>query len=788
MNPRYDDMVTALGRWVTGYPWLTVLATLLAVAACTWGAKNLGFSTDYRVFFGPENPQLQAWDEMQNVYTKNDNIIFVVQPPGDTVFTRETMGAVEMLTEQAWTLPYALRVDSLSNYQHTRGENDDLIVAKLIEDAASATPEQLEYARQVALHEPLLVRRLVSPSGHVTGVNVVFQYPGESVTEVPTATAAARELRDRVLEAFPGHTIYMGGSNMMNNAFSEAAKADLATLFPLMYLSIIVLMYLLVRSIGATLAAFGVVVLSAVAAVGVGGWMHILLTPPSVSAPTIITTLAVADSVHLLVSFFANLREGMSKREAMVQALRLNFTAVFLTSVTTALGFLTINLTDSPPLHDLGNITAVGVMIAWLISVTFLPAVCMILPVRAPKSGDGRLPALMEALGRGIVRHRKPVLVFGTVLSLGLVALVPLNETNDLFAHYFDKSIKYRTDTDFMVENLTGLYTMEFNLRAPGPSGVSDPDYLRKLEAFADWWKTQDKVIHVSTISDIFKRLNKNMHGDDPAWYRLPEDRELAAQYLLLYEFSLPFGLDLNNTLNIDKSASRFIVTFEHLKSRETREIDERARAWLAANAPEMETLGVSPAVMFAYIAERNIRSMFLAIPLSLLVISLLLVPALKSWKLGALSIIPNLLPLGIAFGVWGIIDGEINFTMAVVLGMVMGIIVDDTIHFLTKYLRARRELGMGTEDAIAYAFRTVGTALTVTSLILCAGFLILSTSAFLPNGGMAQLTTIAIIAALVADVLLLPPLLMLVDSESTESAQAKLKLSEDSDEPAYVS
>lgn len=777
MKAAYESMILALARFVTARPWTTVLLTLIGVAVCLVGARNLAFSTDYRVYFGPENPQLKAFDEVQNVYTKNDNIIFVIQPPGDSVFNRDTLALIETLTERAWTLPFALRVDSITNFQHTSADGDDLTVRKLVEDAASLTDEQIAAVREVALHEPLLVRRLVSPSGHVAGVNLVFQYPGESITEVPTATAAARALRDEVLAQFPGHRIYMGGSNMMNNAFSEAAKADLKTLFPMMYAAIALIMYLLLRSVMATLAAFSVVVLSAVAAVGVAGWMHILLTPPSVSAPTIITTLAVADSVHLLVTFFANLRAGMDRRAAMVDALRVNFTALWLTSVTTALGFLTINLTDSPPLHDLGNIAAVGVMIAWVISVTFLPALCMLLPMRVPAQTDGRLARWHTALGAFIVRRRHAVLAVAAVAAVGLLALVPRNETNDVFAYYFDESIEYRRDTDFMVENLTGLYTMEFNLRAPGPNGVADPDYLRKLEAFEQWWYEHPKVLHVSSITDIFKRLNKNMHGDDPAWYRLPEDRELAAQYLLLYEFSLPFGLDLNNTLNIDKSASRFTVTFQHLSSRETRELVEEARAWLARNAPEMETIGVSPAVMFAYIAQRNIQSMFVAIPLSLLVISLLLVPALGSWKMGLLSVVPNLLPLGAAFGVWALIDGEINFTMAVVLGMTMGIIVDDTIHFLTKYLRARRELGMDTEQAIVHAFRTVGVALTVTSLILCAGFLILSTSAFLPNNGMAQLTTIAIAAALVFDFALLPPLLMWIDRDAESVTEPKSML-----------
>lgn len=782
MAKTYEQWVVALARWITDRPWTTMLLVVASTFAVASGVRHIGFDTDYRVFFGPDNPQLLAWDEVQNVYTKNDNIIFMVEPPGETVFTKNTLSLVEELTEAAWTLPFALRVDSLTNYQHTEANGDDLTVAKLVDDASQLDPAGLQRVEQIATNEPLLVRKLVSPSGHMTGVNLTFQYPQESLTEVPTATAEARELRDALLAKYPGHKIYMSGSNMMNNAFSEASQADMATLFPLMYLTIIVIMFLLLRSVSATIATLGVIILSAAGAIGAAGYLGIKFTPPSITAPVIITTLAVADSVHLLVSFFANRRQGMDKREALVESMRVNFTALLLTSLTTAFGFLTINLTDSPPLHDLGNITAIGVILAWIISVSFLPALITLLPMRPPKESSGKMSAMMENLGGWIVKRRWPVLISVTLVSAGMLALVPKNEANDLFAYYFDESIEYRTDTDYMVDNLTGLYTIEFSLAAPGPNGVADPEYLRKVEEFADWWRQDPRTMNIFSITDIFKRLNKNMHGDDPAWYKLPEERNLAAQYLLLYEFSLPFGLDLNNQLNIDKSASRFVVTLEHLKSTETRQLVEEATAWLAQNAPEMETIGVSPAVMFAYIAERNIRSMFYAIPLSLLVISLLMIPALRSFKLGALSVVPNLLPLGVAFGVWALVSAEINFTMAVTLGMVMGIIVDDTIHFLTKYRRARQELGLDPEAAIRYAFRTVGTALLVTSVILSAGFLIISTSAFLPNGGMAQLTTIAIVAALVVDFFLLPPLLLLIDRDAPNKSTEEV-----SNEPAYA-
>ncbi|MGB1556484.1 MAG: efflux RND transporter permease subunit [Oceanococcaceae bacterium] len=750
----------AVIRW----RWLVLLASVVAIAGMGYGAQYLTFSTDYRVFFGKENPQLIAFDQVQNVYNKNDSVLYVVAPEGGNAFNAQTMALVEEMTEKAWTLPFTRRVDSITNYQHTEAQGDDLLVGDLVSGAVDLDAATLEAKRQIAIHEPLLLNRLTSESGHVVAINVTSEFPEKDISELPITVKAARDLRDEMLAKYPGHSIYMTGSNMMSNAFAEASQADIQSLYPLMYLTLIVIMWLLLRSIAGVVSSVVVIILSAAGAMGLAGWLGIGLTSPSVAAPVIITTLAIADSVHVLVTYFAERRQGVDKVLAMVAALRINFMAVFMTSVTTAMGFLTINFTDSPPLQDLGNITAMGVILAWAVSVTTLPALMMIIPHSTPKASRDRLSGWLESFGQFALRRRWSLLIVASVVSLGTLALLPKNEANDLFAHYFDPRIEFRTDTDYVVDNISGLYTFEFDLAAP--NGVADPAYLAKLDAFKAWWMENPKTMHVASLSDIFKRLNKNMHGDEESWYRLPEDQELAAQYLLLYEFSLPFGLDLANTINIDKNGSRFFVVTEHLTSKETRALSAKATAWLDENAPEMSTLGVSPAVMFAFIAERNIIAMMWSIPLALAAISILLIFALRSLKFGLLSLIPNLLPLGMAFGIWGLYSGTINFTMSICLGMVMGIIVDDTIHFFAKYLRARRELGMSPEQAIPFAFRTVGTALVVTSIILVCGFLILASSAFTPNEGMSKLTAIAIATALIADFCLLPPLILMVDRE----------------------
>jgi hypothetical protein len=553
---------------------------------------------------------------------------------------------------------------------------------------------------------------------------------------------------------------------MMNQAFPEASQYDMSTLFPIMLIAFVIVLFFWVKGLSGTFATFAIIIFSIIGAMGLAGWFGIALTPPSFAAIMIIPTMAIADSVHVLMNYVLAMRRGETKRDAIADSIRINMQPVFLTSVTTAIGFLSMNFSDAPPFHDLGNIVAMGVMIAFVLSVTFLPAVMMILPDRQ-KVQETTSSRLMGRFAEFVIAKRTRLLLIMGVGSLLLISFVPQNELNDDFVKYFSETIEFRRDADFASENLSGLYMIGYSLNSGQEGGVSEPEFLRNVEKFANWYRSQPEVIHVNVLTDTFRRLNRSMHSDDPSWYQLPEQRDLAAQYLLLYEMSLPYGLDLNNQINIDKSATRMTVMLRNMTTRSVLALEQRAQQWLRDHVPvSMHNEGASPTLMFSNIGERNIKSMLLGTTVALILISLILIFALRSLKIGLLSLIPNLIPAALAFGAWGIVVGQIGLALSVVTGMTLGIVVDDTVHFLSKYLRARREKGLNSQDAVRYAFNTVGLALVVTSLVLIAGFFVLTFSAFQLNSNMAFMTAVTIIFAIIADFLLLPPLLMALDGK----------------------
>lgn len=768
-------MITAYTEWLLKHKFQVLAGTILVMALLGSGVTRLEFTNDYRVFFSKHNPQLKAFENLQNTYTKNDNILFVITPRDGNVFTRKTLAAIKDITREAWQIPYSIRVDSITNFQHTAADGDDLSVDDLVPDPESMSAADLKQVQRIALHEPMLINRLISPDSAYTGINVIIQLPGkDTMKENPQVVKFARKMRDEFTARYPDIEIRLAGISMMNNAFPEASEHDGMTLIPAAFAMIIITLLFLLRGVSGTLATVILVLFSIIVAMGTAGLLGIRLTPPSASAPIIILTIAIAGAVHLLVTMLQEIHRGASKHDAIVESMRVNFQPILLTSLTTALGFLSLNSSDAPPFRDLGNISTFGVVAAFLFTVTFLPALMFVLPIKAKHFVLGT--GSMHKVGEFVINNRNRLLLGLGAAGIILALFVPQNKLNDVFVNYFDKSVQFRQDTDYATDHLTGTYTIGYSLDSGSPNSVSNPKFLQQVEQFANWYRSQPEVTHVSSITDTFKRLNQNMHGDDPSYYRLPASQELAAQYLLLYEMSLPYGLDLNNQIDINKQATRMNVTLKTISSNQILELEQRARNWMQVHTPAIVTDGASPAIMFAHIGRRNIVSMLTGTTVALILISGVLVIALRSFKYGLVSLIPNLFPAACAFGIWAIVVGEVGLALSVVTAMTLGIVVDDTVHFISKYMRARKEKGLTSFEAVDYAFRNVGVALWVTSAVLIAGFMILAQSSFELNAGMGLMTSIIIAIALVLDFLMLPPLLMMIDATREE----KLKLAEE--------
>ena len=742
--------------------WLVIALAGLLMLALTAGARFIGVTNDYRSLFDADNPQLAAFNAFENIYGATNTALIAVAPAEGTVFTREALGALEALTQAAWETPYSTRADSLANYNHTWAEEDDLIVEPLVDDAEGLSEGDIQRIEKIVLNEPELVGRLVSLDGRVAGLAINFALPDNPDAAVVEITDYLNALLERQRAAHPDIAYYLTGDVPLNRAFADATRDDMETLAPIVFLIIVVAAALLLRSALGTLAIVAVLGFVINSTVGFAGWLGTVFNPANSGVPIIVMTVAVAHSVHIVSSTLAAMSRGLDRNAAIADAIRVNAWPVFLTSLTTAIGFLSLNASDSPPFRVLGNLVASGVLCAFIFSLTFLPALLSILPLRARPPRTGK-PAFFDRLGGFVVARRKILLACSALVAVVLVTGISRIELTDNWTRYLSERYQFRQDTDFVIRNLTGMETLEYSLNSGREGGITDPAYLRRVEAFADWFRMQPEVFHVQAFSDIMKRLNMNMHGDDPASYRLPDNPELAAQFLLLFEISLPAGRDLNDRIDVGKSATRMTVVMRSLTSQKQRELDMRAQAWIRTNAPGLATEASGVSIVFAHLSQRNIQSMLTGTIIAMALISLILIFVFRSVPLGLVSLLPNFIPAALAFGVWGYLVGRVGLAGSVMTAIAFGIVVDDTIHFLSKYLRARRE-GLSAPEAVRSTFRIVGHALWTTTAVLCLGFLVFAASGFEISWSLGILVTITIGFALLADFLLLPPLLMAID------------------------
>ena len=758
-------------NWVVNQKWIVLAISLVILISAGAGLRNLGFKNNYRIFFSDENPQLNALDRINSEFNESRNVYIAIEDADGNIFTKSNLQAIKELETLAWLTPHSTRVDAISNYQHTYANGDELIIESLVPDALELDITQIEHIKGIALSEKNIRGRLVSIDGSMAGINVLLNTNPDSTHHDIEVIAYARKIAADLEENYPNLSTYITGQSAISISFGEAAKADGKTLIPVMILVILIVSYFVTRNIGSTIYAFLTVLLSVIAGLGIAGWLGYSFNALSASAPTIILTLAIADSIHILISFLTFFRKGDTKSIAVKKSIILNFKAIFFTSLTTIIGFLTLNLNDSPPFHDLGNISALGVACAFIFSIFTLPALLAVTPFRnnTQRSTESTttIDSLLGKLSVGLLRNKQKVVVGYVIISFAFIAFSFTNVFNDNYVKYFSPEIQFRSDTDHIMEKMTGIYNIDFNLTGGDDQSITNPLYLKLLNEFEEWLLKQENVTHVLGVHEVVKRVNKSMHGDDESYFVIPENSELASQYLLVYEMSVPYGLDLSSQINLDKSSSKFSILVGNISSIELLHLTKNAEQWLQDNAPLlMNSTGASVPIMFAHLGQRQTRGMVQGGVIALIVISILLIIFLRSGKLGIMSLIPNLLPVFFAFGFWGFFIGEVNSATAMVFGMTLGVIVDDTVHMLVKYKYARRKLGYEISDAVHYATISVGKAIIATSLILFSGFTVLGFSNFEMNSAMGQMSGLVIIAALILDLSLLPVLIYLIEKK----------------------
>ncbi|MGL1901721.1 MAG: MMPL family transporter [Fibrobacterales bacterium] len=757
---------------------------------------------DYRVFFKEDNPDLMAYDKFQEVFAKEDQVIVVIRSKSGNLFTNENLKTLKAITDNAWAIPYVSRSAGLTNFNYTyvgvepEDEDDDEFDAELddgyeesaednllVEDLITTlplSPEQLDAKKALVLGDSLLTKFMISKKGDITQISLTAIVPPAFPDGFEAIRAGVENLIQEHGAPNNDLEIMLGGTVMLNSTFFEFAMGDFKTMTPLMFLFIIGLLFLTLRSGWGTILPLIVLVSSFLFPILLFvGALNFSLTNLTMNTIQILTAVAIADSVHVLSVFYKELRKGESKYDAIKITIEKNYIACLITTITTAIGFFGLLLHDMPPFADLGLFAGVGTLYAFVATLYTLPAMLAILPIKASakqveKAQYSKVNALFEKLEMFIHAKQSGIRVGALLLTIAAVYFATQIKIDNTTLKYFEEGTEFRSASEYMDENIIGTNPVEFQFDSGEQEGMSNPLFLKKIERFVEYIKDSPEfdITYTSSIVDVVKRLNKTMHGDKDEYYTIPVKdsvtaegdtlvaKKLIAQYLLLYEMSLPQGMDMNNQRSIDRRYARVTAFMTSAPSTKQIENTEALNAWLKKEMPEVNAVAVGVPVMFGKMANLAIPGMLKGLALSLFMITLTLAITFRSLKVALFSMIPNIWPILIMFGGIGLSGVEVNLSIAIVGMITLGIAVDDTVHFLVKYQHARRR-GNSKDEAITWTFKQVGRPLLFTSIILIAGFGILMLSQFAMSSDMGLYCSVVIALALIADFILLPAMLL---------------------------
>ena len=587
--------------------------------------------------------------------------------------------------------------------------------------------------------------------------------------------SAVQGLIRKYIDNNTDHEIALSGSVASSATITKAMKSDLSIISSATLLVISLLLALLLKTYSGVLIVIAISLLSITSTFGLFSLLGVTITPTHAFAPTAICTIAVADLVHILSTYYHQIHQGSDKKAAIQYSLEQNWKPILITTLSTIVGALCLNSSDSPPYQILGNMIAFGVLSAYILSILLVPITLSWLPPPARyRTRDTAFQSVSVKLSTTIIKHRKAITITLLICCVFSGFLISKNKVTERWYEYFGKDKPFSIAINELDDVSSGIHKIIYTVRSKeGEFGINAPAYLAELDLFAVWLRNQEKVGFVDTHTTTLKKINQDLHGGNSSYSTIPSDKQSVAQYLLLYEMSLPVGLGLDNIQNSDQSASKLTVVLHKMDSQELIDFDRKAISWLSNNSTFLSVdEGTGMDLIFAYLSSSNIKDIVGGSLLGLILIAVILCYALKSFRLGLVSLVPNLLPLLIAYGLWGFIDGKISVAASVVMSISLGIIVDDTVHFLSKYQYARNSLYYAPAKAIEYVFQTVGPALLITTIVLVSGFMLMLMASFTPSQSMGVLLSLVLSIALIIDFLLLPALMLFLEPAQQEFHQ----------------
>lgn len=763
---RVEHFTNFLLRWPKAFMASIIFLTLIAAP----GLIHFAEEYDVRIWFLETDPHIQTLNRFERQFGNDENIVIALRSENG-LFNTEMMPILVELTESMWTIPQVMRVDSVTNYNITRVDGEDIIIEPLIDLDREYLAEELLVLEQEAINHRVIPDYLLSRDAKSA---MIFAPLVPTLDGSPDYELIVKRTRELVAQYsdIDGLEIHLIGEAAVNDAFREVSNDDSLFILPIMILAIILCLWLLFRSVVAVALPMVVITFANLITLGIAFWSGFTYNQILSILPAIIIAISIADSVHVMMTYFQFLGKGHTNLEATKLSLKKNLVPTILTTVSTSIGFISLTITDLLPVRELGILAALGCIMAWVVTIFFICPLMSLLKVRpAPlfqrMSGVKNSSPKADAYIAWVRRFQNPIIVVFTGIILASIILTTQIKVNSNPYDYFTKDIPIRHANTFVETHFGGNAGPELVISTGVSDGIKDPDFLRKVEQLKEWIDAHPAVNKTLDIIDIVKDVNQNLNDGDPQFYRLPDTQDEVAQQLFFYSMGLPMGTELTNRMSLDYESMRMTVLWNIFDTRGW--LENVAAIEDKALELDLNLESTGKFLLFQRMMDYVVMTFFTSVMMAMFLVAALMSIIFRSIKLGLLSLIPNILPLFIGAGFMYVVGIDLNIGSAIVASVCLGIAIDDTIHFLSHYYRLRK-MGLSQTDTMSQIVTFTGSALISTTglLVLCFGLYMLGD--FTPMVDFGILCAVVLVMALLIDLMYLPAILMkLEDSRSTK-------------------
>ncbi len=767
-------------NWITDNPKTSLFLIFIITMVLGSGLGQLKIDNNQESELPKENEIVKTNDRLDSIFGKKGIILIGIEN-NSTIYDTDTLNTIKDLSEDLKTIPFVIEdeITSLSTFNNLKSREWGLERDPFLKSIPSSQ-EALNLLRNDVLISKEVFGRLVSKNGTFSAITANVE-EGYNQTDVSNAVFS-------IIEKYKKNNLkfYIAGDAIQAQEIDSGIQKDTGILLPSALLLILLCFLLTLRSIRGVVLPFTVVVLSIVWTMGSMGWLGLAVTVVSSALPALMVAVASSYGIHVMLQYYEQVKSGKDNRSSANLSLKNIAPAIILTGATSALGALTLIVFKVSSIQEFGLATAIGVLSATVLSLTFIPAFLSILKPTTGKKFDSLDTRLDNALTKvsDFSLNNKRMVVSVTLIGILLSCTFGLSQlkSGQDFIEYFEPGHRLRTAFEKFNTHLGGARYMDVMVEAPNENGIQNPKYLQQIFEFQKYAESQEHVGYSSSFADIITRINSAMNDNSIQYETIPNNEETIAQYQLLYSMSGTPG-EQSGLLDYPSQRAKIRIMLTTSEQEHHQALYENLRGQSKIIFSEELNIEFGGDVMFwlaqiQYIVEGKILNIISSILVVLLFCSLIF----RAFSAGVLSIIPLSIATLLTLSMMGFLGIRLDVGTAIVTAIGVGIGVDFTIHYLKRLLQEYQK-SPHIEIAMAITSRTAGKAIFYDTLSNVAGFSVFILSGFQPLQFFGWLISLMMITSAFATIVIFPAVIAIL-GERLLNNQMAINVSDESEYP----